>query len=54
MKHAITMRWLEIEIKAIATFLMIFGAHSNILCAIKVKILLLIIDHIGPPNYVDN
>ena len=32
--------------------LIIFGAHTNIMFVIKVKILLLNV-HTGPPNYVD-
>jgi hypothetical protein len=40
----VSTRWLQIQIEAIATFLIIFGAHMNIL---KIHVL---IGHIGPPQ----
>ena len=41
-KHIISMRWLAIQIKAVATFLKNFKAHMNILFIIKVKIFMLV------------
>ena len=41
----------QFQIEAVAIFLLMFGAHMNILFIFKVKILLK--DHIGPLNYVD-
>lgn len=42
---------IRIQIKAVAIFVIIFGAQMNILIIIKVRILFLI-DHIGPPSMV--
>ena len=53
MKDVISMsRWLtlQIQIKDIATFLTIFGAHMKTLFIIKVKILVgSLSGHVGPP-----
>jgi hypothetical protein len=45
MKHAIS-------ISRLAIFLIIMGAHMDILSIMKANILV-INEHVGPPNYVD-
>jgi hypothetical protein len=44
----------QIQIKAVATFLVIFSAHMNILFTFKVEILVLIKWYIGPPQIMLN
>ena len=55
MKYAISMRRLEIQIEIVVTFLIIFGAHMDVLVLIKVKILVLSNGFTAtlPPNYAN-
>ena len=55
MKHTISIRWLAyITIEAIATFLVIYEAHTITFVIVKAKILVLTKWPYSPPNYVDH